>query len=96
MSRCPPQPSLRALFSGGQTRSPVSTAPLGECNAITNRWFGESDLTLRALAHPRNRVLATPAVTSPQSAGNIAFERIPNRPFLMSLGPAPYFRPDGP
>jgi hypothetical protein len=21
----------------------------GECNAITNRWFGESDLTLSAL-----------------------------------------------
>jgi hypothetical protein len=51
MSRCPPQPSLRAFFSAGQTRSPVSTTPLGECNAITNRWFGESDLTLRRELH---------------------------------------------
>jgi hypothetical protein len=34
-----------AFFSGGHTRSPVSTSPRGEWNTITNRWFGESALT---------------------------------------------------
>ena len=38
--------SFHAFFSGGSDGSPVSTTPPGECNAITNRWFGESDLTL--------------------------------------------------
>ena len=34
-----------AFFSAGPTRSPVSTRVLGECNAIRNRWYSESDLT---------------------------------------------------
>jgi hypothetical protein len=37
VSRFTPLASFHALFSGGQTRSPVSTTPSGECNAITNR-----------------------------------------------------------
>lgn len=37
-----------AIFSGGRMCSPVSTSPLGECNAITNRSFGECDLTSMA------------------------------------------------
>jgi hypothetical protein len=37
-----PQATFRALFSGGHIGSPVSTTPPGECNAITNRSFGES------------------------------------------------------
>jgi hypothetical protein len=41
MSRRTPQPSFTAFFSGGHTRSPVSTSPRGEWNTITNRWFGE-------------------------------------------------------
>jgi hypothetical protein len=37
VSRCTPSPRFRAFFSEGQTPSPVSTTPLGECNAITDR-----------------------------------------------------------
>ena len=37
VSRRTPQPSFRAFFSVGHMRSPVSKAPSGECNAITNR-----------------------------------------------------------
>jgi hypothetical protein len=36
------QASFVALFSEGHIGSPVSTTPPGECNAITNRSFGES------------------------------------------------------
>jgi hypothetical protein len=35
-------PALYRPFSEGQTRSPVSLNPYGECNAITNRQFGEA------------------------------------------------------
>ena len=45
-----PEAGLGAFFSGGQTRSPVSTTPAGECNAITNRWCSESALTFRRLS----------------------------------------------
>jgi hypothetical protein len=38
--------SFAAFFSGGQTSSPVSKTPSGECDAITNRWSGEGDLPL--------------------------------------------------
>ena len=41
MSRRTPQPSFTTILSGGHTRSPVSTNPVGECNTIRNRWFGE-------------------------------------------------------
>jgi hypothetical protein len=34
-------PNFLAFFSGGHTRSPVSTNPVGECNTIRNRWFSE-------------------------------------------------------
>jgi hypothetical protein len=40
-----PKASFLALFSGGHTHSPLSAAPSGECNAITNRSCGESVLT---------------------------------------------------
>ena len=43
--RCTPQASFGAVFSGRHTSSPVSTTPSGECNAITNRRYSESDLT---------------------------------------------------
>ena len=36
------QASFVVLFSEGRTGSPVLTIPPGECNAITNRSFGES------------------------------------------------------
>jgi hypothetical protein len=36
---------LPAFFSGGVCGGPVSSSLSGECNAITNRWFGECDLT---------------------------------------------------
>ena len=48
MSRRTPQPSFTAVFSGGHTRSPVSTSPVGECNTIRNRWFGEGLLDFLA------------------------------------------------
>jgi hypothetical protein len=34
--------SFAAIISGGQMNSPVSTTPLGECNAITKRSSSES------------------------------------------------------
>jgi hypothetical protein len=43
-------PALAAYLSGGHWSSPVSTTPTGECNAITNRWCGKSDLTLCAMS----------------------------------------------
>src|ERR1039458_981999 len=46
--KCPsdsPGERYPAFFSAGPTRSPVSTRVLGECNAIRNRWYSESDLT---------------------------------------------------
>jgi hypothetical protein len=45
VSRCTPQASFSAVFSGRHMSSPVSTTTSGECNAITNRRYGESDLT---------------------------------------------------
>jgi hypothetical protein len=49
MSRWISPASFPAFFSEGHCGSPVSSTPPGECNAITNRWFGESDLTLPTL-----------------------------------------------
>src|SRR5271154_6879621 len=37
--------SLSWLFSGGDMRSPVSRWASGECNAITSRKLGQSELT---------------------------------------------------
>jgi hypothetical protein len=45
MSRCISRASLRGFFSERHCGSPVSSTSPGECNAITNRWYGESDLT---------------------------------------------------
>src|ERR1019366_8580040 len=42
------QASFAAIFSGGHPSSPVSKTPSGECNAITNRRYSESSLTLSA------------------------------------------------
>jgi hypothetical protein len=42
------QARFLAFFSEGQISSPVAAPPLGECNVITNRRFGESDSTLAA------------------------------------------------
>jgi hypothetical protein len=41
--------SFHAFFSEGRCGSPVFSAPPGECDAITNRWCGESNLTLSRL-----------------------------------------------
>ena len=41
-----PQSTFRDFFSGGHIGSPVLTTPSGECNAITVRWDGETDLTV--------------------------------------------------
>jgi hypothetical protein len=57
MSGRTPLPSFTAFFSGGRTRSPVSTSPRGEWNTITNRWFGESALTLVVLREKREHLL---------------------------------------
>ena len=46
--RSTPDASFRAFFSGGHSRSPVSTTTLGECNAITSRSLGESALDFLA------------------------------------------------
>ena len=43
------QLSFVAFFSGGHRSSPVSKTPSGECKAITNRSYEESDLTLSFL-----------------------------------------------
>jgi hypothetical protein len=40
--------SFGVFFSGGHIGRPVSKTPSGEGNAITIRWFSESDLTLSA------------------------------------------------
>ena len=40
------------LFSGGQIRSPVSRRALGECNAITCRKMGNSQLTFDRTLEP--------------------------------------------
>jgi hypothetical protein len=45
MSRWNSRESILAFFSEGHCGSPVSSTPPGECNAITNRWCGERDLT---------------------------------------------------
>jgi len=44
-----PQASFRASLRAGQTRSPASTVPAGECIAITNRWCGEGALDFSRL-----------------------------------------------
>jgi len=49
MSHCRSQAILLAFFSEGTTCSPVSTIPLGECNAIRNRCFDERLSTLWCL-----------------------------------------------
>src|ERR1019366_9411496 len=44
--KCPAARQSQALwpfFSGGRISSPLSATPSGERNAITNRWFCESD-----------------------------------------------------
>ena len=50
MSDCISRASFRGFFSEGHCGSPVSSTPPGEWNAITNRWFGESPLTLPIFA----------------------------------------------
>jgi hypothetical protein len=45
VSSCTLQARLSPFFSGRLTSSPVLTTPSGECNAITNRAYSESDLT---------------------------------------------------
>jgi len=45
VSHFKPQASFVAPFSEGPIGSPVSKTPYGECNAITQRRFGESGLT---------------------------------------------------
>ena len=50
------QASFRTFFSEGPPCSPVSTTLPGECNAITNRRFGETDLTTVRRHSPNRRI----------------------------------------
>src|ERR1700692_3568175 len=43
---------MSRLFSGAHRRSPVSRRALGECNAITSRGFGHSELTFVSALEP--------------------------------------------
>ena len=55
-------------------RSPVSITPLGECNAITNRWFGESDFFYPSLmfiygTEPSEPTIGSTVVRQPSTLG---------------------------